>query len=325
MQRAPVLDARSIRPESLVVGERGLAEHAGAEAGPLARVLNADHHLTAVAGPERSVRCDRRVIGPAPGRRRSAVPRIVRRGLHPFAQRVEQRHVHGCPAAGRRAGEERGQDAGVRVHAGGDIRDGNASLGGMFFGPGDGKQSDLALNQQVVRLLVRIGARRSITGKRADNQLRITRPEMAGTRPETIRRARGKILDEDVRAIEQPRQDLRAFRSFEIQRQRFLRAIQPDEIARHPSDGRVVAASEVAAIGPLDFDDAGAQVGKVTRRQWRRDSLLERDDGGVGKGTIHQYDRGNPSTCSATYARIRFVEIGATWYSRVSRNFRSTS
>jgi hypothetical protein len=26
-----------------------------------------------------------------------------------------------------------------------------------------------------------------------------------------------------------------------------------------------------------------------------------------------QYDLGSPSTCSATYARIRFVEIGATW------------
>ena len=121
----------------------------------------------------------------------------------------------------------------------------------MFVGPGDGEQSNLALNQQVVRLLVRIGARRSIAGQRADNQLRITRPEMAGTCPETIRRARGKILDEDVRAIEQPRQDLRAFRSFEIQRQRFLRAIQPDEIARHPSDGRVVAITNPLAVSKV--------------------------------------------------------------------------
>jgi hypothetical protein len=38
-----------------------------------------------------------------------------------------------------------------------------------------------------------------------------------------------------------------------------------------------------------------------------------------------QNDRGRPSTCSATYDRIRLVEIGATWYSRVSRNLRSTS
>ena len=39
----------------------------------------------------------------------------------------------------------------------------------------------------------------------------------------------------------------------------------------------------------------------------------------------NQNDRGNPSTCSATYDRIKLVEIGATWYSRVSRNLRSTS
>ena len=30
-------------------------------------------------------------------------------------------------------------------------------------------------------------------------------------------------------------------------------------------------------------------------------------------GFRHQKDRGKPSTCSATYAKIRFVEIGATW------------
>ena len=32
-----------------------------------------------------------------------------------------------------------------------------------------------------------------------------------------------------------------------------------------------------------------------------------------------------PSTCSATKDRIRLVEMGATWYKRVSRNLRSTS
>src|SRR5690606_35657446 len=46
---------------------------------------------------------------------------------------------------------------------------------------------------------------------------------------------------------------------------------------------------------------------------------------GVMVGHSHQNERGRPSTCSATYARIRLVEIGATWYRRVSRNLRSTS
>src|SRR6266849_3028336 len=38
-----------------------------------------------------------------------------------------------------------------------------------------------------------------------------------------------------------------------------------------------------------------------------------------------QNDRGKPRTCSARYARMRLVEIGATRYRRVSRNLRSTS
>src|SRR5262249_41249032 len=39
----------------------------------------------------------------------------------------------------------------------------------------------------------------------------------------------------------------------------------------------------------------------------------------------HQKERGRPRTCSATYERIRLVEMGATRYRRVSRNLRSTS
>src|SRR5262252_4533593 len=38
-----------------------------------------------------------------------------------------------------------------------------------------------------------------------------------------------------------------------------------------------------------------------------------------------QYERGIPSTCWPTYASTRLLLIGATLYSRVSRNLRSTS
>ena len=40
------------------------------------------------------------------------------------------------------------------------------------------------------------------------------------------------------------------------------------------------------------------------------------NDGEAGEGTHRggaQNERGRPSTCSATYDRIRLVEIGATW------------
>ena len=46
---------------------------------------------------------------------------------------------------------------------------------------------------------------------------------------------------------------------------------------------------------------------------WTIESVL-RSSGSMASmfSTVSQYDRGNPSTCSATYVRIRFVEIGAT-------------
>src|SRR5437868_12482217 len=42
-------------------------------------------------------------------------------------------------------------------------------------------------------------------------------------------------------------------------------------------------------------------------------------------GCADQYERGMPSTCWPTYASTRLLLIGATLYSRVSRNLRSTS
>src|SRR5204863_5569491 len=81
-----------------------------------------------------------------------------------------------------------------------------------------------------------------------------------------------------------------------------------------------------AAAGPLHLDHARAEVGELPRAEGRRNRVFERDDGDAVERSSHvQNDRGRPSTCSATYDRIRLVEIGATWYSRVSRNLRSTS
>src|SRR3569832_544854 len=91
----------------------------------------------------------------------------------------------------------------------------------------------------------------------------------------------------------------------------------------------VVGAREVAHAGALDLDHARAEIGQLPRAERRGDRMLQRDDGNAVQGS-HEYspdqnERGRPSTCSATYDRIRLVEIGATWYRRVSRNLRSTS
>ena len=84
---------------------------------------------------------------------------------------------------------------------------------------------------------------------------------------------------------------------------------------REAAHALVVGAREVADAGTLDLDDARAEVGELARAERRRDRVLERDDRDAieRRIAIAQNDRGRPSTCSATYDRIRLVEIGATW------------
>ena len=89
--------------------------------------------------------------------------------------------------------------------------------------------------------------------------------------------------------------------------------------AERPSQRAVVGAREIAAVGTLDLDHVGAQVGELPRAERRGDGLLQRrprGSAGRSEGTScsssTQNDRGMPSTCSPMYERIRFVEIGAT-------------
>ena len=63
----------------------------------------------------------------------------------------------------------------------------------------------------------------------------------------------------------------------EIEHQRFLAAVEPDEIGALALRQRVVAAREIA-LRPLDLDDARAGVGEPARAHRRGDGLFERDD-----------------------------------------------
>ena len=69
----------------------------------------------------------------------------------------------------------------------------------------------------------------------------------------------------------------------EIEHDRFLAAIEPDEIAALAVREIVVAAGEVA-FRPLDLDDARAGIGEPARAHRRRDRLFERDDEQAGEG-----------------------------------------
>src|SRR5882672_4885861 len=109
----------------------------------------------------------------------------------------------------------------------------------------------------------------------------MARAQVRRRRPETVRCAGGKILYEDVRALEQLREHAGASRLLDVERQRLLGSIQPDEVTRQSLDRRVVTAREIAAVGPLDLDHARAEIGELPRRERRGDRLFERYNGDV--------------------------------------------
>ena len=118
-----------VRVEARVARQRGLQQHLLAEDLPLAFVLQAQHHGLAVAGGKRAVGVDGGVRGAGTRRRLGAVERVVQREAHPLDHRLQHRHVEPAAPPGAAALDQRGQDAAVGVHAGGDVGDRGAGLG----------------------------------------------------------------------------------------------------------------------------------------------------------------------------------------------------
>ena len=272
--------------KALLAGERGLQQHLVAERRPLALVLQAQHHHLAVAGGERTVRIDRRVARAGARRRRRAVHRVVERVVHPLDQRFEHRDVDVLAAPGLLAVQERREDVRVRVHAGGDVGDRQARLRRLLLGARDRDEAGLALDQQVVGLLVAVRAVVAVAGDVADDDAGLVRRQRVVRQAEARRRARRQVLHDDVgRFDDQPLEDRLRLRMLDVERQALLRAVGPDEMRREPAHALVVAAREIADAGALDLDDARAEVRELSRRERRGDRVLERDDGDAGQGS----------------------------------------
>ena len=113
-------------------------------------------------------------------------------------------------------------------------------------------------------------------------------------------------------------------RVLDVQTDRFLAAIQPDEIGALPVRHMIVTAGEVA-LGALHLDHPRTRIRQAGTAIGRGDRLLQRYHQQPFQWQAHQKDLGKSSSWVATKDRIRLVDIGATWYRRVSRNLRSTS
>src|SRR5215208_4020749 len=87
-------------------------------------------------------------------------------------------------------------------------------------------------------------------------------------------RARREVLDEDVGPFDNAGQYLFGPVLLEIQGQRLLGAVEPDEVACKALYGSVVSAGEVPHFWTFDLYDARAEVGELAGGEGGGDCLL---------------------------------------------------
>ncbi len=127
-------------------------------------------------------------------------------------------------------------------------------------------------------------------------------PQFLDGETELLDRAGFQILNEDVGAGDHRRQQRLVLGLAEIEHDRFLAAIEPDEIAAFAVNQIVIAAGEVA-LRPLDLDDARAGVRKPAAAHRRRHGLFERDDEEAGEGESHSHSRRFPGAAQHEVVR----------------------
>ena len=76
----------------------------------------------------------------------------------------------------------------------------------------------------------------AVAGHRADDQVRIRLAKVGGGESEPVDRARAQVVEEHVRAGNQLRQHSPTAFVLQVDGDRFLAAVEPDEVARHAVD-----------------------------------------------------------------------------------------
>ncbi len=284
-QFGAVGDAVRIGGEAGILGEFRKPQF-GAEGRELPVVAHREGQRT-VLGVHHLVRRDRR-MAVAHGPRHHARGHIGRclvgqRGQ----QRGEQGHLHPLPRAGAVPVAQGGQDAHPRVQTGDDVHQGDTGLGALAVRfAGHAHQPAHGLHQQVVA-----GQRGSPTGSetghRAVHQPGVDRPQLLVAETEALHRPGPEVLHEHVRA----RGDLPGGAAVvfvgQVQDDGAFLAVDTEEVGRFPVGVRgTPGPGLVAAAGPLDLDDLGAEVGEQHGQVRRREHAAEvgHDDPGQGPG-----------------------------------------
>jgi hypothetical protein len=130
-------------------------------------------------------------------------------------------------------------------------------------------EAALGLHQHRVGGALRVGAALAVARHRAVHQPRVERAQRVGPEPEALHDARAEVLDHHVGLRGELLDDRDGLRVFQVQRQAALAGVELAEIGAVTLSRGVgaqrVPQAHVVALGRLDLDDVGPQVGKQAR------------------------------------------------------------
>ena len=196
---------------------------------------------------------------------------------HPVGDGIEEGDLEPFALARPLALVERRENGPMGVHAGRHVDQRDAHPARRLGPAGDGGEAAFRLDQKVVCLHVAIGPRFAVAADVATDQARIARAHLGAAYARARSRAGCQVLDEDVRPANHVAQDREIVGRLDVQLDRFLAPVEPDEIGALALGDGVVAAREVAARA-LDLDHPGARVGEPRRAKGRRHRRFERHD-----------------------------------------------
>ena len=152
-------------------------------------------------------------------------------------------------------------------------------LAGWSGGTGDRDEAGLGLDQHVVGLALLELAAHPESRYPDRDEFGPLRTQFVRPQTQTVCRPGGEILDEDVGTVDQTAHDRTALRGLEVDRDRLLAAVEPDEMRPGAVHDVVVTAREVAAVDAFHLDHPRAEVGEIAGGQRRCNRLLDGDDG----------------------------------------------
>ena len=237
----------------------------GAEAAPELLAADADHD-PAVRGAEGLVGSEVRMGGAETGGLAAVgEPRLRGVGEERGAG-VHHRDLDAAAAPRGVPPAQGGEHGGEAVEGGEDVDDGDPHPHRLtLLEAGEGHQARLRLEDHVVGRAVRLGAGGAVAGHRALDEARVGAGEAPAPEAEPAPFRGEEVLDQDVRAGEQPRERRPSLRPLEIDRRRPLVPVRRHEVGADAAlpladPGGTPGAGLVAAVRLLDLDHVRPEV-----------------------------------------------------------------